>query len=99
MYYNTRYKRRDRTNAGFRPLQVDIRYTGDTQEQRDADLEKGISKFKKLLMKEGIPQELRDREYFKSPGQKIYEKRKKFLYKLNQKREKVQKRYSKNKDR
>ena len=97
MYNNQRHKRRERTNSDFRALQVEVHYTGDSKEQRTADLEKAISKFKKLIMKEGILQEVKDREHFKSPGQKRYEKHKKFLYKLNSKKEKAQKRYS-NKD-
>jgi small subunit ribosomal protein S21 len=98
VYHNKRHKRRDRNHSDYRALQVDVHYTGDSEEQRTADLEKAISKFKKLVMKEGILQEIKDREYFRSPGQKRYEKHKKFLYKLSRKKEKAQKRYQKDKD-
>lgn len=98
MYNNKRHNKRDRDNSEFRSLQVKVYYTGDTKEQKDADLEKALSKFKKLIMKSGLVQELRDRAYFKSPGQKRYEKRKKFLYKLNNKKDKTEKRYTRNKD-
>ena len=98
MYQNKRNTRRDRTSSDFHALQVDVYYTGDSEEQRSADLEKAISKFKKLLMKEGLMQEIRDREHFKSPGQKRYEKRKKLLYKLSRKKDKSENKYSKPKD-
>ena len=82
----SRYRGRDRdrgsSNGDFMPSGVKVYYTGNTEEQRTADLEKALAKFKKILTKEGKMIELREREYYKSPGRKRYENRRKRLYSL-----------------
>ncbi len=45
---------------------VTVRYTGTSKEDRDRDLEKALALFKKIINREGIIQELRDRESFRS---------------------------------
>lgn len=72
-----------------RPIQVTVRYTGDSKEERDKCLEKAISQFKKLVMKEGLMLELKERESFQSPGRKRYLQRQKFYYRLQQKKDKA----------
>lgn len=78
-----------------RPIQVIVRYTGDSKEERDKCLEKAISQFKKIIMKEGLMNELKERESFQSPGRKRYLQRQKFYYRLNQKKEKEAHSYKK----
>lgn len=65
----------------FRALEVKVRYTSDDEKQRDKDLEKALSTFKKIINKEGLMQEMREREYFKSPGRKRYEAKNQAAYK------------------
>lgn len=47
-------------------MEVRVRYTGTSKEDRDKDLEKALGAFKKLMTREGILQELKDRQYFRS---------------------------------
>lgn len=99
------YKKQDEPYYGS--LEVKVKYTSDDPEQQTKDLDKAISKFKKLVHKEGLIQEMKEREYFKSPGRKRYEKRRDFKYrtflqKLKQERStsrverQVRKKYKKN---
>lgn len=76
---------RDRKREEIIPLGVKVRYTGDSPEEKAEALERALSKFKKIVAKEGLIEELREREYYKSAGRKRYEKRRKLLYrnKLN----------------
>jgi len=84
-----KYRPRDRRqDKDFIPLGVTVRYTGDSEEQKTLDLEKALSRFKKIISKSGLVLEMREREYYKSPSRKKYEKRKKFLYRLQLKKEK-----------
>jgi len=83
--YRSRDRRQDKDSI---PLGVTVRYTGDSEEQRTLDLEKALSRFKKIISKSGLVLEVREREYYKSPSRKRYEKRKKFLYRLQLKKEK-----------
>ena len=73
------------------PMGVKVIYTGDSQEQRTKDLEKALSKFKKIITKEGLMLELRDRQYFKSRSRKRYEKRRSALYRFKTDRDKEDK--------
>jgi len=54
---------------------VRVIYKGDSPEQRDRALEKALSQLKKLMDKEGITREMKERQYFKSRGRKNYEQR------------------------
>lgn len=71
-----------------RPIQVTVRYFGESKEDRDRCLEKALSQFKKLIMKEGLMQELKERESFQSPGRKRYLQRQKVRHRLAQDKEK-----------
>lgn len=51
-------------------------------------LEKALGQFKKLIQKEGILQEVRDRQYFKSNSQKEYERRREWTYKNSRNKDK-----------
>ena len=72
----------------FRALEVEVYYTSDTTQQRDTDLEKALGQFKKLIIKEGLFQELKDRQYFKSKSRKNYEERQQMIYKRGAKKPK-----------
>lgn len=63
-------------------LEVRVRYTGNTKEERDRDLEKALALFKKLVSKEGLLQELRDRESFRSNTEKRRIKQKEALQRI-----------------
>lgn len=76
-------------------LQVNVRYTGDSKEEKDKCLEKALSQFKKIIMKEGLMNELKERESFQSPGRKRYLQRQKFYHRLSQKKEKEAHSYKK----
>lgn len=71
-----------------RPITVHVKYFGDSKEDKEKALEKAISQFKKIVQKEGLMQELKDRESFVSPGRKRYLARQKFYWRLAQKKEK-----------
>lgn len=61
--------------------EVTVKYTADTsQEAKMKALERAISLFKKQVERAGIIQEIRDRQYFKSDGEKRYQKRKDTIY-------------------
>ena len=82
----------DRSEDGMaRPITVHVKYFGDSKEDRDKALEKALSQFKKIVQKEGLMQELKDRESFVSPGRKRYLARQKFYWRLAQKKEKAEK--------
>lgn len=51
-------------------MEVRVRYTGTTKEAMDKDLEKALGAFKKMITREGIMQELKDRQYFRSNTEK-----------------------------
>ncbi len=72
----------------FKYLEITVRYTSDDPQQRDKDLEKALGQFKKLLIKEGLFQELKDRKYFKSKSRKRYEARQQMVYKRGVKKPK-----------
>ena len=71
-----------------RGTEVRVRYTGNTPQERDKDLEKALAQFKKLVNREGILVELREREYFRSPAEKLRAKRKKAIQRLRAKEKK-----------
>lgn len=71
-----------------RPITVHVKYFGDSKEDKDKALEKALSQFKKIIQKEGLMLELRERESFVSPGRKRYLARQKFYWRLAQKKEK-----------
>lgn len=90
------HKPYDNKKSFLGALEVTVRYTSDTPNQRDADLEKALSRFKKVLNREGLMQELKERQYFKSKGRKRYEDKKAAEYrnyvnqlKLERKRKKA----------
>ncbi len=62
-------------------LEVKVYYVSDDPKQQEKDLEKALSQFKKMLIKEGLFQELKDRRYFKSRSRKQYEARQQMVYK------------------
>ena len=86
-----RYKDRDRNKEDRIALGVKVYYTGESDEQRTSDLERALVKFKKIINKEGHLIELRERESYKSPGRKRYERKRKWLYNLNLNKNKVDK--------
>jgi ribosomal protein S21 len=71
-----------------RPITVTVRYTGDSKEERDQSLEKALSQLKKIMTKEGLMNEIKERQYYQSDGRKRYLQRQKFYYRLDQKKEK-----------
>ena len=88
-----RYRDRDRNRnkEDYIPLGVKVYYAGDSVEQRDSALEKALQKFKKIISKEGLIIEMRERESFKTPGRKRYERKRKWLYNLKLNKNKVDK--------
>lgn len=81
-------------------LEVRVNYRGTTPQERDQDLEKAIALFKKLVTREGLMVELREREYFRSDPEKRRDKRKKALQRLRKKerKNKFKKDFKDNKD-
>jgi ribosomal protein S21 len=65
------------------PLEVTVR------EQSPEGIDRALNQLKKVLDKEELFQQLKDREYFKSKSRKKYEARKQLIYKLKLKKEKV----------
>ena len=78
-------------------LGVRVYYTGESEEQRTQDLEKALAKFKKIINKEGLLIEAKERGSYKSPGRKRYEKKRKWLYNLEINKNKVEKTFKKKK--
>ena len=76
-------------------LGVKVYYTGDSEEHRTEDLEKALFKFKKIINKAGLLLEIRERESYKSPGRKRYEKKRKWIYNLKLNKNKVEKIFDK----
>lgn len=70
-------------NNQGRGLYVQVRYNGPTKEDRDRALDRALQQLKKAIMREGLIQELRDRQYFKSKSQKRYEKRRSNIHRKN----------------
>ena len=101
--FRNRDRNRDYNRDGNRnkedrmALGVKVYYTGSSEEQRTADLEKALSRFKKIINKEGLVIEIRERESYKSPGRKRYERRRKWLYNLKLNKNKVEKVYDRKK--
>ena len=89
--HTDRNRDRHRNKEERIPLGVKVYYTGTSEEQRTEDLEKALSKFKKIINKEGFIIELRERASYKSPGRKRYEKHRKWLYNLKLNKDKTQK--------
>jgi ribosomal protein S21 len=70
---------------------LEVRVKGNTLE----DLDRALHQLKKLLDKDGVVQEMREREYFKSPGRKAYERKRTLKYKLMINKLKSEKKYDK----
>ena len=68
--------------------EVRVVYTGDSKEAKDVALEKALAQLKKILVRDGVLQELKDRRYFKSDSQKEYERRRTREYKQSLKKDK-----------
>ncbi len=64
-----------------RGLEIRVDYRGDNEEEKTAALDKALSRLKKILIKEGVTQQAKDREYFVSDSRKKYLKRKQLIYK------------------
>lgn len=62
-------------------LEVKVEYFGNKEEDKEKALDKALVKLKKLVQKSGLLQELKEREYFKSKGRKIYEQKRQKEYK------------------
>lgn len=71
----------DRNRPLSRGLEVRVDYRGDSEEERTKALDKALSRLKKEMMKEGVIQQMKDRQYFVSPSRKRYLKRKQAAYK------------------
>ncbi len=69
-------------------LEVTVRYQGDSKEDKDRALEKALQQFKKLVNREGILFEVRERASFQSPGRKRYLQRLKSKYRMGLKKDK-----------
>lgn len=74
------YYRKDNDRPGA--TSVTVRYTGTSKEDRDRDLEKALALFKKIVNREGILQEIRDRESFRSNTEKRRQKQKEALQRI-----------------
>ena len=70
-------------------LEVTVRYQGDSKEDKDRALEKALQQFKKLVNREGILFEIRERGSFQSPGRKRYLQRLKSRYRMGLKKDKA----------
>ncbi len=64
-----------------RGFEVRVDYRGDSEEEKTTALDKALSRLKKTLMKEGVIQQMKDRESFVSDSRKRYLKRKQLIYK------------------
>lgn len=77
-----RSNNRDRDQHQAFGLEVRVRYTGNTPQERDKDLEKALALFKKIVNREGILQEVRERSTFRSDAEKLRDKRKKAIQRM-----------------
>jgi ribosomal protein S21 len=71
---------------------IEVKVRGTTEKA----LDDALHFLKKLLDKEGVFQEMRDRAYFRSDGRKQYEKKRSLVYKMQLKQLKTEK-YAKKK--
>jgi len=71
------------------PLEVRVR-PGRNKEEQDKNLDRALSQFKKVLEKDGLVQQMKDREYYISPGRKRYVKWRQARYKRLLKAKKAQ---------
>jgi len=82
----------------FYPTEVRVRYRGDSDKAKMEAVEAALSKFKKVLEKDGVMSRLKETSYFKSPGRKRYEKHKEAEYKRALKKKKFAKGYKRRRD-
>ena len=81
-------RRDDRQDYSRSSLEIKVRYTGTTKEEKDRDLEKAIALFKKNINRDGILQEVRERRYFRTNAEKLREKKKKALQRARDRKKK-----------
>jgi ribosomal protein S21 len=86
-------------HSGLPAMTVRVDYRGDSKEERDQALDKALNQLKKMMIREGITQELKDRQYFTSDGRKEYLKRRSRIYSLKNKKKKDFKKFRKRHDR
>ena len=85
---DNRQDRQDRQDYSHSSVEIRVRYTGSSKEDRDRDLEKAIALFKKNINRDGILQEVRDRRYFRTNAIKLREKRQKALQRARDRKKK-----------
>lgn len=76
-------------------LSIKVLYRGDSEEEKTQALDKALSQLKKLLSKAGVPQNLKEKQYFISKSRKYYLKKKQIIYKHKTKMMKKTKRFRK----
>ncbi len=76
-------------------LSVRVIYRGDSEEAKTQALDKALSQLKKILSKEGVTQQLKERQYFVSDSRKRYLKKKQLIYKQKTKLMKKEKKFKK----
>lgn len=78
-------------------LGVKVLYRGESADEKMQAIDRALSQLKKLLSKEGVLQEMRERRYFVSKGRQRYLKRRQIIHKRQTKLQKRNKKFRKRK--